>query len=200
MKTFITDIIPKIQRFSEKLDNTTLLTNQHWVLIDNIEQEKQVYLFRPNNELLISKNGKIEKGKWEYLGNKSLIIDQGDQAYLFKHGFFDENLLALKIDSKEEYAPFINENKYNGDMNSSEKVIAFLTDQYLERGNKIEIENQTGIKFVKKKQILTPVEIHEQEVRRNKNENGMKIGLGIFWILIIGLLLLFLYMYKIKNT
>jgi hypothetical protein len=200
MKTFITDIIPKIQRFSEKLDNTTLLTNQHWVLIDNIEQEKQVYLFRPNNELLISKNGKIEKGKWEYLGNKSLIIDQGDQAYLFKHGFFDENLLALKIDSKEEYALFINENKYNGDMNSSEKVIAFLTDQYLERGNKIEIENQTGIKFVKKKQILTPVEIHEQEVRRNKNENGMKIGLGIFWILIIGLLLLFLYMYKIKNT
>jgi len=74
MKTFIADIIPKIQRFSDKLDNLTLLRNQHWVLIDNIETEKKVYIFRPNNELLISKNGKVEKGKWEYLGNKSLLI------------------------------------------------------------------------------------------------------------------------------
>ena len=40
MKTYLSDIIPKIQKFSEKLDNLTLLTNKHWVIIDNIENKK----------------------------------------------------------------------------------------------------------------------------------------------------------------
>lgn len=63
MKTFLSDIFPKLQRFSEKLDNITLLTNQHWVSIDEIHSAKTVYIFRPNNELLISTNGKVEKEK-----------------------------------------------------------------------------------------------------------------------------------------
>jgi hypothetical protein len=41
MKTFISDIFPKIQRHSDKLDNLTLLTNQHWVSIDDILNTKQ---------------------------------------------------------------------------------------------------------------------------------------------------------------
>lgn len=131
MKTFIAEIIPKIQQFSERLDNKALLTNQHWVLIENIDSEKHVYLFRPNNELLISKNGRIQKGKWEFLGNKSLIIDINDEAFLFKHGFFDENLLALKIDSKDEYALFVNETKFEGEINSYQKAMDFLANRYL---------------------------------------------------------------------
>lgn len=44
MKTFIADIIPKIERFSEKLDNLTLLTNQHWVVFEDIKNSKNVYV------------------------------------------------------------------------------------------------------------------------------------------------------------
>lgn len=131
MKTFLLDIFPKIQRFSEKLDNLTLLTNQHWVSIDNFSSAKTVYIFRANNELLVSTNGKVEKAKWEYLGNKSILIDKSSDSYLFKHGFFDENILALKVDSSEEYAVFVNENKYEGDLNSIDKVHEFLTQKYL---------------------------------------------------------------------
>ncbi|MGR6088357.1 MAG: hypothetical protein ACU4F9_09285 [Arcticibacter sp.] len=118
MKTFLSDIFPKIQRYSEKLDNLTLLTNQHWVSIEDILLNKTVYIFRTNNELLVSTKGKVEKEKWEYLGNKSLLISKNSESYLFKHGFFDENILALKVDSSEEYAVFVNENKYDGDLNS----------------------------------------------------------------------------------
>lgn len=125
MTTFFSDLIPKLQRFSQKLDNLTLLTNQHWVVIDDISNNKNVYIFRANNDLLISQNGKVEKAKWEYLGNNSLLIDKKDESYLFKHGFFDENILALKVDSKDEYAFLINENKYDGELNSLEKVIDF---------------------------------------------------------------------------
>ncbi|MFE3849452.1 hypothetical protein ACFX5D_15950 [Flavobacterium sp. LB3P45] len=131
MKTFLLDIFPKIERFSEKLDNLTLLTNQHWVSIDEILSNKTVYIFRSTNELLVSTNGKVEKAKWEYLGNKSLLIDKRSDSYLFKHGFFDENVLALKVDSSEEYAIFVNENKYEGELNSISKVHDFLSEKYL---------------------------------------------------------------------
>lgn len=144
MKTYISDIIPKIQKFSQKLDNLTLLTNQHWVVIDNVENEKNVYIFRQNNELLISQNGKVEKAKWEYLGHNSLLIDRKDESYLFKHGFFDENILALKIDSKNEYAFLVNENKFDKELNSLESIIEFLNKKYVASTIRKNIQNTTG--------------------------------------------------------
>ncbi len=153
MTTFFSDLIPKLQRFSQKLDNLTLLTNQHWVVIDDISNNKNVYIFRANNDLLISQNGKVEKAKWEYLGNNSLLIDKKDESYLFKHGFFDENILALKVDSKDEYAFLINENKYDGELNSLEKVIDFLTKKYLEPQLRQTIEDTTGIVLKSTKEI-----------------------------------------------
>lgn len=145
MRTYISDIIPRIQRFSQKLDNLTLLTNQHWVVIDDIDKTKNVYIFRQNNELLISQNGKVEKAKWEYLGNSSLLIDRKDESYLFKHGFFDENILALKIDSKDEYAFLVNETIFDKELNSSLSVVEFLSKKYIEPNVKRSIQNSTGL-------------------------------------------------------
>ena len=131
MKTFVADIVPKIQKYSQKLDNLTLLTNQHWVVLDELGKSKTVYIFRQTNELLISTDGIVEKAKWEYLGQNSILIDLKDQSYLFRHGFFDENVLALKIDSKEEYAVLINESKYLGELNTISAVLDFLSKNYL---------------------------------------------------------------------
>ncbi|OQY92870.1 MAG: hypothetical protein B6D37_13295 [Sphingobacteriales bacterium UTBCD1] len=143
MKTYLADIIPKIKRYSEKLDNLTLLTNQHWVVLDELRNSKFVYIFRSNYELLISQNGKVEKGKWEYLGNNSLLIERTDESYLFRHGFFDSNILALKVDGKDEFAFLVNENNYGGDLNSIEKVLDFLEKKYLKiiPQNQIELPN-----------------------------------------------------------
>jgi hypothetical protein len=145
MRTYISDIIPKIQRFSQKLDNLTLLTNQHWVVVDEIGSSKNVYIFRTNNDLLISQNGKVEKAKWEYLGNNSLLIERKEDSYLFKHGFFDENILALKLDSKEEYAFLINETKYDGELNSIDRIIEFLTKTYIDSASLHRIQKTTGL-------------------------------------------------------
>lgn len=131
MKTFVADIIPKIQRFSQKLDDLTKLTNQHWVSLDDINQSKKVYIFRPNNQLLISENGIVEKGSWEYLGNQSLLLDTKNESYLLKHGFFDENVIALKLDSTDRFAFFINETKYHRELNTIQDIIKFLEDKYL---------------------------------------------------------------------
>lgn len=102
MITYLSNIIPRIQQYSQKLDNLTLLMNQKWVCLDNIANTKMVYIFLPDNELIISINSQAERAKWQYLGNDSLLIDSNSGIVLLKHGFFDDKILALKLDSKDE--------------------------------------------------------------------------------------------------
>ena len=66
--------------------------------------------------MLISDNGIVEKGSWEYLGNQSLLVETNHESYLLKHGFFDENVIALKLDSTDSYAFFVNETKYHSEL------------------------------------------------------------------------------------
>jgi hypothetical protein len=176
MKTYFADIIPKIQRYSQKLDNLTLLTDQHQVLIDEIEQTRTIYIFRPSGDLLVSKNGEVEKVKWEYLGNKSLLIDTQEGCYLFKHSFFDPNIIALKIDSKEEYALFVNENRYNGEINSFDKLIDFLQQQYLYSLQQKQIEDTMGVKIGKE----TKKTVKIKSAAELEREKKMKCFFGLY--------------------
>lgn len=178
MKTYLSDIIPKIQRFSKKLDDTSNLTNQHWVIVDDLMNSKSIYIFRSNNQLLISQNGKVEKAKWEYLGNNSLLIDKKDSSLLFKHGFMDENILALKIDSKEEYAFLVNENKYKGELNSINNIINFLTENYLAK--------QKLIPSIDEKTIVNEIsEIPWQKTGSNKEEISYSFIISSIFILVV---------------
>ena len=142
MKYFIIDIIPKIQSFSRKLNEVALLTNQSWVSINEIDTSKTVFIFRTNQQLIISENGKIEKGAtWEYLGNNTLIIDRHNESSLFKHGFLDETILAIKIDGLNEYAVFVNETKYGKEINNIKDLINFLETKYLNKaGNNLSVD------------------------------------------------------------
>jgi len=63
-----------------------------------------------------------------------------ETTYLFKHGFFDENILALKIDGKEEFVFLVNENKFDGELNSIERVVKFLQTNYTDEVNNKKIE------------------------------------------------------------
>ena len=130
MKFYILEIIYKIQSFSRKLDETSLIENNHWVSIDELEDEKRVYIFRPNGQLLISTNGIVNKSSWEYLSNGSLLIDINEISYLFKSGFIDETLLALKIDSSEKYALFVNETKYGSEINNIIDLQKYIEEKY----------------------------------------------------------------------
>ncbi len=69
MKTFLLNIIPKIQKYSKKLDDISVLTGKNWVVIEEENENKIVFIFREkNNQLLISENGKIEKRLLGVLG------------------------------------------------------------------------------------------------------------------------------------
>jgi len=213
MKTFIADIIPRIQKYSQKLDNLTLLTNQHWVVVDEIANSKTVYIFRPTNELLISKNGKVEKAKWEYLGNNTLLIDlKNDESYLFRHGFFDENILALKIDGKEEYEFLVNETRFDKELNSADRILEFLQQEYIDPSIRAKIidvptkrldENPCLIKISEQTKVIATYKTKQGqvdvEIDKNSNYpwdgdkvilNGKfppdgKYRIGFMWYLIV---------------
>ena len=141
MKTYIADIIPKIQRFSLKLDNLTKLTNYHWVSIGDIDQNKRVYIFRNNNQLLISENGIVDKGTWEYLGNQSLLLETHEGSFLMEQGFIDNNILVLKLDSTDNYVFFVNESTFDGEFNTVQDVISFLEAKYIYNQQNLDLSN-----------------------------------------------------------
>ena len=172
MLLYLNDLFERLTRFSANLDNIALLTNQHWVSIDEITQQKVVYIFRTNNELLISRNGAVQKARWEYLGNQSLLIDTAEGSKMFKHGFFDDSILALKLDSTDDFSIFVNENKQTGELNSVQQVVKFLETKYLTQNTKQKIEKATEQK-VNTPQVVrvkTQEELEKEEMERIEQE------------------------------
>lgn len=132
MKTFLADIIPKIQKFSKQLDDLTILTNHHWVSMGEIAVSKTVYIFRTGGILLVSENGIVSKGAWEYLGNDSILIESGNQTLLLKQAFVDDQIMALKLDGAEGFLFFINESKTGIELNTIHDVFQFLEKKYIQ--------------------------------------------------------------------
>ena len=132
MQTYLSDIIPSISRYSKQLNDETLLTSRHWVVVEELENRKSIYIFRKNRDLLISTNGSVEKGTWDYLGNDKLLIEKDGKAFLFRHGFFEDDFLALKIECGDEYAFLVNEKKYDENLNSVMSIHTFLTKKYID--------------------------------------------------------------------
>jgi hypothetical protein len=133
MKTFTVDIIPKIRKFSRTLEDLSIFTNHQWVLLNEVPNSKTVYIFRQHKRLLVSENGVVTKGSWEYLGHNSILLETNSHALLLKHSFADEHIMAMKIDGKDGYLFLINETKFGPQMESIEDVSKFLEKKYFEK-------------------------------------------------------------------
>lgn len=174
MKEYLFKTIKRFQRFSRKLDNTSLLTNQKWVIIDERDSSKLTYIFRSNKDLLISKNGIVEKGKWDCIDKDTLFLETNTNSYLYKNGFFDDTLLALKTDGREDFAIFLNENLHSKEINSIEDVSKFLeskygeildTNNFIESANKLNLIDNPIIETKKNKSVLLKNEEYLIEFR-----------------------------------
>lgn len=129
MQTYFLNIIPSLARFSKKLDDITLLTSKHWVILNKITQIKSTYIFRNNKELIVSENGIVVHGTWDYLGFNKILLRFNDNSFLFQHGFLEDDILALKLDGMNKYAIFINEGR--SDLNTLSRIDSHLKRKYL---------------------------------------------------------------------
>lgn len=129
MQTYLLDIIPRLARFSKKLDDITLLTSKHWVILNETTQSKSTYIFRNNKELIVSENGIVIHGTWDYLGFNKILLRFNDNSFLFQNGFLENDILALQLDGMNKYAIFINEGR--SDLNTLKKIDTHLNRKYL---------------------------------------------------------------------
>ncbi|NDV84107.1 hypothetical protein [Bacteroides sp. 51] len=100
MKYYILSTIERIKQYSGQLDAESILYNRSWEVL-NEENSKEVFIFRPNNELLLSINGKVQRGRWELLPNRSLLIDINNETYLLRPQFVNNQYLSLQLSGNE---------------------------------------------------------------------------------------------------
>jgi len=102
MKQYLYDIVNRISQFSERLDSESVLIDKPWVIIDSDLQQHK-YIFKRGGELIMSLNGKVQIGTWEFLaGAKSLLIDRIHDKILLNQSFIDEAIMILKIDGQNK--------------------------------------------------------------------------------------------------
>lgn len=107
-----------LKRLSESLKKTSLslakesfFIDKPWSMVGE-NGEKQKLIFLKDKRLILSKNGNVAEGKWDYFpGSQVLYIDNNYEKLLLKEHFIDENVLLLKKDgASDQIIAFTNEN------------------------------------------------------------------------------------------
>lgn len=110
MKPYISNIIKHLTQFSASFDKQEIFIDKPWVIIDE-NPDHLKYIFRKDGSLIISLNGQVTIGKWEYIqGAKSLLIDRIQDKILLNPKFIDSAVLVLTMDGlKDDFFILANE-------------------------------------------------------------------------------------------
>lgn len=127
MKEFLINISKELKSLSLSLNKTSILINKPWTLVDD-DNEIQKLIFKKNKDLVLSKNGVVQMGRWDYFPEaKSILIDRKYDTILCNEVFIDNGILILKIDgtndtyftlSNENYIPDLNPVRYLKELKS----------------------------------------------------------------------------------
>ncbi len=111
MKDILNYYASLLNGFSQTIKKKGILVDQPWALIDE-ENCIQKLIFRKNNSLILSKNGVVTEGSWEYFPqSRALLIDRGTDKLLLNECYIDTNVLILKKDGTDnDFFAFANEN------------------------------------------------------------------------------------------
>ncbi len=142
MTDILYSIVPKLEPFDYSLHHDNQFINQQWVLINGIEDAKSMYVFKPNNELVISENNEVTTTRWSFINSNFLSIKTDDGIVLIKAYYKDKDTLVLNQKASEEYAFFINSTDYKARINTKADIQKFLKDKYLKRASKLISEHE----------------------------------------------------------
>lgn len=111
MKLYLQNIIKQLKKFSTTLEKVSAFIDKPWALIDE-EFEVQKMIFKKDKQLILSKNGKVQIGAWDYFPEaKSILIDRNIDKILCNEVFIDNGIMILKQDGTEnKFFVFVNEN------------------------------------------------------------------------------------------
>ena len=94
-----------------------------------------MYIFQKDQTLLISQAGEVDKGRWEEVGDNFILIEVDNKSTLYKPTHETEHLLILKVDGKEEYLHFVDENLYEEGYRSIDEIKIAIQKQQENKSN-----------------------------------------------------------------
>jgi hypothetical protein len=98
MIQYINRILPRLREYSADLDKKEIFIEKPWVIVD-YDLNQQKYIFKRDGDLIMSLNGQVSIGKWEYLSAaKCLLIDRVQDKILLNQNFIDPAVMILKKD------------------------------------------------------------------------------------------------------
>lgn len=109
MRTYLINTIGQIPTTNRQLDYKSTFKTNEWVVFNDKHGEVEKLLFLDGDKLLVSLNGKTAYSKWQYMKvNSSLVIDDGDNKYMFKIIVCNKDIILLNVDSTDSYSFLIN--------------------------------------------------------------------------------------------
>src|SRR5690554_4643879 len=109
--SFINSNLVKAKKYTQKSISKSYLTGCTWALAsetDNIQ-----YIFRNNNNLLISKNGLVDKRTYELIiDNNSILISDNEKTELYNIVLVQNDFLFLNKVSENKILRFANQTKF----------------------------------------------------------------------------------------
>lgn len=107
---------PKVNSIRRKGNNYFVedsLTNYNWTLLNDTEYNEITYIFRKGGELLVSKDGDIERWQYELIvDNYSILLTNVDKTEIYSVLVLQDDFLMLNKYSKEEILYFVNKAKF----------------------------------------------------------------------------------------
>lgn len=96
------------------------------------DETATTFIFREeNNELLVVKQGIVQKGNWEQLVlSNSILINDGNNQLLFNVVYFGNIGMILKKENLEEYLFLIKRSKKNLHEKTFDELVDYFTDDY----------------------------------------------------------------------
>ena len=114
----------KVKKYAEMNISKSYITGCSWLLL-NDEDDKVIYTFRDNYDLLITTNGIVEKFNYELIiDNNSILITKNNITNHYDIENIENNFLFLKMLSTEKILIFANQTKYKDYLKSQLKEIA----------------------------------------------------------------------------
>ena len=104
-------VVDKIQSINLKVSKQHLI-KKNWVLLKESEEERKIYIFQKDQTLLIANSGDVIKGKWEEVGDNSLMIEFDNKSTLYQPSYESESIFILKVNGKEQYLYLVEEKLY----------------------------------------------------------------------------------------
>jgi len=174
MKSLVLNFIPQIRKSIDILELKTILSLRKWRLYTEDKNLSIYYFFKADGGLIESTNGLVKKASWEYLGNRSILIEGKDNLMLLVNYItHNDKAILLQTEGTSNYIILLNTDyAHLHDLEYEEfmKSLAF---------------------FLKRKKKLIKAKIQKLRLQRFSLLN-MKLYRKIIWKTILGALILVL--------